>query len=390
MARVFAFDGGWLRTNPMFRRSAPRAGVALAIVTAFLAVAAVPGVARAQDPKTEAQKLEDQYFAAAQARDYAKAIEIGLKLVEMAPRGGKAAYNVACAYVLSGDRAKGLEYLKRAVADGFAEIDQIANDADLVTLQNDFEFKAIVQEVRNNKQKQIDDFRKKVEAAKPIVYSPPKVDSSRPMPLLIALHGDGENAEDIADAYRNVAAEFGVLLVAPRAVVEAPQKGFTWETAAGADFIVLRTIEALVKQYKIDERRIVLSGYSEGGLMAYQLAMRNPRRYVAVIPIAAPCYQVTIPSTPLLPKLYALIGDKDAAYEQNRQFASILSDKGAAVQLAVLAGQGHAMPKERDAELRKALTFALGAPVNPPTAASGPTSAPTSGPATSRPTADKK
>ncbi|MBK8913685.1 MAG: dienelactone hydrolase family protein [Phycisphaerales bacterium] len=332
--------------------------IALVVLVLSLAAAAVA----AQDRQAEARELETQFITALNAKDYAAAITAGEKLATLAPQGGTAAFNLACAHVLSGDRERGITALRRAVRDGFANVEAITTDTDLVSLRQDAEFQAIVQEVRNNRRKQVEEFRARVEKAKPLIVPPPGHSSTAEAPVIVALHGFGSNADDIADAYRATAAAFGAILVAPRAVEEAPAGGFTWGNSENAEYIVNAALDAVRAAHRVDEKRLVLTGFSQGGWVTYRVALRNPKRFCAAIPVAGRCADIVVPATPVLPKFYIMVGEKDPVLEQNRQVSAALESKGATVLLATFAGVGHEFPQDRDGELRKALTFALGAP----------------------------
>jgi predicted peptidase len=47
-------------------------------------------------------------------------------------------------------------------------------------------------------------------------------------------------------------------------------------------------IESVLAEHRIDPDRIVVMGHSMGGYGAYYLAHRYPKRFAAVVPIAAP------------------------------------------------------------------------------------------------------
>ena len=42
-------------------------------------------------------------------------------------------------------------------------------------------------------------------------------------------------------------------------------------------------IDQAVETYPVDRERLVVSGFSQGGLMAYELALREPRRFSGLV-----------------------------------------------------------------------------------------------------------
>ncbi|MEO6324134.1 MAG: hypothetical protein ABIT01_14220, partial [Thermoanaerobaculia bacterium] len=63
-----------------------------------------------------------------------------------------------------------------------------------------------------------------------------------------------------------------------------------------------------------------------------------------------------------LPRVALLIGALDEEAENNRRVAKLLERAGARVMLKIYDRLGHAFPKDRDRELRRALDFAFGKP----------------------------
>ena len=45
-------------------------------------------------------------------------------------------------------------------------------------------------------------------------------------------------------------------------------------------------VAAAMERYPIDRRKLVLLGFSQGGSMAYSLALRNPERFAAIVAIS--------------------------------------------------------------------------------------------------------
>jgi tetratricopeptide (TPR) repeat protein len=77
------------------------------------------------------------------AAKYTAAIEAFRRSIDT---GGNrvAMYDVACCYALTNDKGKALEWLDRAVQNGFDQSDQIRSDSDLASIRDDARFKAIV------------------------------------------------------------------------------------------------------------------------------------------------------------------------------------------------------------------------------------------------------
>ena len=105
--------------------------------------------------------------------------------------------------------------------------------------------------------------------------------SNQPWPLMLYLHGGGESGTNLAQLKRNGPPkyveshpEFPLILVSP-------------QTMSGWD---LRTLTALldgvVRRYRVDTRRIYLTGLSMGGGETWALAAAHPERFAAIVPVS--------------------------------------------------------------------------------------------------------
>ena len=122
-----------------------------------------------------------------------------------------------------------------------------------------------------------------------------------PFPTIVALHGWGASAHDLIG--------LAPILDAGRSLVLCPQGpvafqagpgavGYGWFplTAGGppdpeafregAD-AVQEFIDEATAHYPIDPRKLVLVGFSQGGVMAYEQALRNPSRYAALVALSS-------------------------------------------------------------------------------------------------------
>ncbi len=118
---------------------------------------------------------------------------------------------------------------------------------------------------------------------------------------MLALHGWGANAHDLI-ALSPVLNGGGALVLSPQGPVafQIAQGilGFGWfpltEGAPpgpgeidGAREARERFRDAAAARYPIDPRKLVLMGLSQGGVMAYELALRDPRRFAGVIALSS-------------------------------------------------------------------------------------------------------
>ncbi len=122
-----------------------------------------------------------------------------------------------------------------------------------------------------------------------------------PFPTLVALHGFGASAHDLL-GIAPLVQQGEVLFLCPQGPMEietAPgQRAYGWFPLSGAGEIeptalvgargVLEGfLEDAMDCYPIDRERVVLMGFSQGGVMAYDLALGRPERYAALVALSS-------------------------------------------------------------------------------------------------------
>jgi len=118
------------------------------------------------------------------------------------------------------------------------------------------------------------------------VVRPPSAPGSRPLPLVLVLHGSGSTAKDAA-----LLTGFDLVSVQERAIVVYPNADNGRWHASGSgsvdDVLFIRTlIDRLEADYQIDTARIYATGFSNGAEMTYRLACQLADRIAAVGPVA--------------------------------------------------------------------------------------------------------
>lgn len=114
------------------------------------------------------------------------------------------------------------------------------------------------------------------------LHVPRAYDHETPAPLLVALHGAGGSGVLPLRNWRAVADGAGAILLCP---TEAGRnQGFTGEPRERA--AVLAAIRWARRRFNVDENRIWLTGYSRGGTLAWDIALRSPGVFAGVVPMA--------------------------------------------------------------------------------------------------------
>jgi phospholipase/carboxylesterase len=129
------------------------------------------------------------------------------------------------------------------------------------------------------------------------VYEP---EGDGPHPTVVALHGWGANAMDLLGLAPYLAGG-RFLVLCPQGRVEVPlgpMVGYGWfpltmgappdpsAFAAGVDD-AKRFIDAAVRRYPVDPNKLVVIGFSQGGVLAYALALSQPARFAGLVALSS-------------------------------------------------------------------------------------------------------
>ena len=175
-----------------------------------------------------------------------------------------------------------------------------------------------------------------------------------PFPAIIALHGWGASAHDLL-GLAPVLFDGHAVMLCPQGSVAVPfgggQYGYGWFPLRGgvlqdddieafhrgADAL-RRFVDTAIERYPIDPERIVVVGFSQGGMMAYDLALRQPSRFAGVAALSSwfpPPRAEDVPKIPEQEDFPVLIihGTKDdrIAVERARESREALRPYGVSI-----------------------------------------------------------
>ncbi len=122
-----------------------------------------------------------------------------------------------------------------------------------------------------------------------------------PFPTVVFLHGWGARAHDLLPLAPVLHAG-QALVLSPQGPVELPVSpdafGYGWfplseggafdaaSFAKGAD-LLRGFLDQALERYPIDRRKLVVIGFSQGGVMAYDLVLRDPARFAGLAALSA-------------------------------------------------------------------------------------------------------
>ena len=129
------------------------------------------------------------------------------------------------------------------------------------------------------------------------VKVPDGYDRKKPAGVLMLLHGLGGNGKQLRDdLYTKFASENNLIIACPSA--QKPAKGSEpeddpgelaklphwWVYKPGSS--IFAGLSEVKRKYAVDSERVVLSGYSMGGFGTWNVGLRYPDRFAALVPFA--------------------------------------------------------------------------------------------------------
>ena len=181
-----------------------------------------------------------------------------------------------------------------------------------------------------------------------IKISIPEIKPDKKVPLIIALHwaGGGDTYQEFADCLAFPAADtMNAIIIAPSA------EGKRW-TDASIEKRVITLIKQVKKKWPIDPNKIIVTGYSNGGIGTWAYAVKHPKLFCAAIPMAGFYSEdkVKIP-------VFVIHGEEDELFNKD-EIISLLKKsmkKGSKIEYDVLPKFSHYMACEYTEALRSKL-----------------------------------
>jgi predicted peptidase len=180
-----------------------------------------------------------------------------------------------------------------------------------------------------------------------VVFIPKDYDDKKEYPVILFLHGAGETKSDkkgakmpvevgIGPAIKKREKEFPFIVVIPQA--EGPGWGASSANAKRA----LAMLDEVMKAYKIDPKRQILTGLSMGGMGTWSIAMAEPDRFAAIVPI---CGRGNVKDAEKIKDLpcWCFHGDADPAVkvEGSRDMIEAIKKAGGMPKYTEYPGVGH-------------------------------------------------
>jgi phospholipase/carboxylesterase len=118
-------------------------------------------------------------------------------------------------------------------------------------------------------------------------------------PLLILLHGYGSNEEDLFSFAAELPDEY--YIISARAPYNMQYGSYAWyainfdadqnkfsdnEQAKSSRDLIVQFIEELIAKYPIDPKQVILTGFSQGAILSYAIALSHPEKISKIVALS--------------------------------------------------------------------------------------------------------
>ena len=202
------------------------------------------------------------------------------------------------------------------------------------------------------------------------------------LPLVVAIHGYGSRPENVRTLVEGCGLAVDLVTPAgPLSVGSGPDAGHSWfAVGGGPDGARFQPEEigraadrlaGVIEKLKRDRPTagpVVLTGFSQGGILSFAVALRHPETVSTAIPLAGGLPETLVPS-PLPsdgPPIHALHGDRDDVIPvgPTRTLVEQLAAAGRTADLTVFPDTAHTVSPEMHAVFCRTLAAAI-APASP-------------------------
>ena len=152
---------------------------------------------------------------------------------------------------------------------------------------------------------------------------PAGIDTSKPAPLIVLVHGYGANGfvQDALFGFNALADARGVFVAHPDGTLDAGNKRFWNATDACCDFghadvddvaYLNAVVDDLEANFNIDKKRVFFAGHSNGAFMSHRMACDSSARIAAIAALAGDVWKDASKCNPTTPVAVLQIhGDAD-------------------------------------------------------------------------------
>jgi poly(3-hydroxybutyrate) depolymerase len=113
-----------------------------------------------------------------------------------------------------------------------------------------------------------------------VAYVPASYDKTKRYDLVVALHGAGDKAANyLSVIWQGNADAQGFLVIAPEGTSPV-YTGYTWDSSD--EPLILAAIDDFYACYSVDPKKVVINGFSAGGIISYWIGLKDAQRFSGI------------------------------------------------------------------------------------------------------------
>jgi len=314
---------------------------------------------------TEFQEKEKQILNLYSQKRYGEALATANELLRNNPgKEGILYYYAYCIQNLMGDREEALALMEEAVQNGYwADPKQLQEEPDLQSLRGDARFKAVVKKNSDLAEECRIKSKPVLKILEPSDYNP---GSSQPLPLIIALHGNNQSAEDAIEEWKFMA-DKGWLVATPQSSQEVLSGAYVWNDFMISIPEIKAHLEYIHEKYSIDDEKSIIAGFSMGGALAAKLCLGQIipfKKFILMGPYLDNPSELETPVQTFSSEKgrgYLIVGENDSeCLEGTKQLYRMLEGNGIGCRIDIIPGIAHEYPENFQQLVERNLEFLLG------------------------------
>lgn len=283
---------------------------------------------------------------------YAEAAENFGKAHSIIKSNKKAAYKAACAYAMANDKANSIAYMNKAMQAGYYDFQ--GKDC-FKNISATPEFRQMI-EVASMLKKDLEE--KYIE---PIVHFPPGYSKDKKHPLILVFHGFSDNPKTFIENYKATANDLGAVVMAFRGTKPLGNDLYAWNFEFEEYQRIYDDFQEALLKYGIDKSKVIVSGFWQGGLMAYAMGITFSGDFCGILPISGTMPQGGLSIEKMENKnikIFSAVGERDGEeiIEDNKKAKSEFTAHNIAYKLNMYDIH-HSFPPNKEAVLKEAFNW---------------------------------